>query len=163
MSYKKIGLYIFKVKVHSATAPGWVFYRAGRQILFCLLFLIDENCSVHPSVHSFICSFLSSVRPSIRLFVRSFIHIPAGLPSCGGDVVVYVKNLKQPNLPTPFYAFIVSISVLVTLSTVFHSINSPDSSPFSHSVLPVLPLPYWSFQLYLFMKVSFSPDITLSG
>ena len=32
--------------------------------------------------------------------------------------------------------------------TVFHSIKSPDNSPFSHSVLPVLSLPYWSFQLY---------------
>ena len=33
------------------------------------------------------------------------------------------------------------------LLTVFHSINSPDNSPFSHSVVSVLLLPYWSFQL----------------
>ena len=33
----------------------------------------------------------------------------------------------------------------MALSTVFHSINSPDNSPLSHSVLPVLFLPYWSF------------------
>ena len=31
------------------------------------------------------------------------------------------------------------------LSTVFCSINSSDNSPFSHSVLPVLSLPSWSF------------------
>ena len=37
----------------------------------------------------------------------------------------------------------------VALSTVFYSINSPDNSPFSHSVLPVSSLPYWSFQLYV--------------
>ena len=34
---------------------------------------------------------------------------------------------------------------LMAISTVFHSINSSDNSPFSHSVLPVLSLPYWSF------------------
>ena len=53
----------------------------------------------------------------------------------------------------------------MALSTVFLSINSPDNSPLSHSVLPVLFLPYWSFQLYnyLFMKVSFSPDIIHCG
>ena len=44
---------------------------------------------------------------------------------------------------------LVSISVFMALSTVFHSINPPDSSPFSDSLLPVLSLPYWSFQLYI--------------
>ena len=49
---------------------------------------------------------------------------------------------------------------LMTPSIVFHSINSPNNCPFSHSVLPVLSLPYWSFQLLcLFMKVSFSSDV----
>ena len=58
-----------------------------------------------------------------------------------------------------------SISVFMALSTVFHSINSPDNSPLFRSVLPVLFLPYWSFQLYisLFMKVSLIPDIILCG
>ena len=56
--------------------------------------------------------------------------------------------INQLNLPTPFY-YLVSISVFMTLSTVFLSINSPDNSPFSHSLLPVLSLPYWSFQLYI--------------
>ena len=48
-----------------------------------------------------------------------------------------------------FYSLLVCISVLMALSTVFHSINSLDNSPFSHSVLPVLSLPYWSLQLYV--------------
>ena len=51
-----------------------------------------------------------------------------------------------------FYLFnsvLVSISVFMALSTVFHSINSPDDSPFFDSVLPVLSLPYWSFQLFM--------------
>ena len=89
-----------------------------------------------------------------------------GSPSRGGDVIVYVKDINQPSLPTPFYPVLVSISVLMALSTVFHSINFPDNSSFSHSVLPVLSLPYGSFQLYLlylFMKVFFSPDVISRG
>ena len=84
-----------------------------------------------------------------------------GSPSRGGDVTFYAFDV---NLPTPFNSVLVSISVFMDLSTVFHSINSPDSFPFSHSVLPVLSLSYWSFQLHVsFMKVSFSPDIIRSG
>ena len=37
--------------------------------------------------------------------------------------------------PTPFYSVLVSISVFMALSTVFHSINSPDNSQFPNSVL----------------------------
>ena len=66
-----------------------------------------------------------------------------------GDVVAYVKDINQPSLPTPFCSVLVSVSVLMLLSTEFHSINSPYNSPFSHSVLLVLFLPYWSFQLYI--------------
>ena len=70
-------------------------------------------------------------------------RVPAGSPSRGGDVAVYVFDINQPSLPTPFsYSVLVSISVFMSLSTVFHSINSPDNSPLSHSVLLVLFLPY---------------------
>ena len=74
--------------------------------------------------------------------------VPAGSPSRGGDVAVNVFDINQPSLPTPFYSVLVPISVFIALSTVLHSLNSPDNSPLSHSVLPVLFLPYWSFQLY---------------
>ena len=60
------------------------------------------------------------------------------LATRGGDVVVSVKDINQPSLPTPFYSVLVSVSVFIALSTVFASINSPDNSPLSHSVLPVL-------------------------
>ena len=43
---------------------------------------------------------------------------------------------------------------LMTLSAVFHSLNSPNSSPLSHSVLPTLFLPYWSFRLYISLLTS---------
>ena len=90
--------------------------------------------------------------------------VPADSPSRGWDVTVYVSDMNQPSLPTPFYFVLVSISVFRALSTVFYSINSPHNSPLSLSVLSVLSLPYLSFQpLYLFMKISFSPDIIRSG
>ena len=77
-----------------------------------------------------------------------------GLPSRGGDVTVYVKDINLPSLPTTFYSVLVSIFVFMALSTVFHYIHSPDNSPFTHSVLAVFPLPYWSFQLYISLRKS---------
>ena len=81
-----------------------------------------------------------------------FLVVPMGTPSLGGDVAVYVFDINQPNLPIlffKFYSVLVSVSVFVALSSVFHSINSPDNSPLSCSVLLVLFLPNWSFQLYI--------------
>ena len=75
--------------------------------------------------------------------------IPSDSPSRGGNVAAYVFDIKQLSLPNPFYSVLVSVSVFMAISTVFHSINSPDNSLFSHSVLPVIYLPYWSFQLYV--------------
>ena len=83
------------------------------------------------------------------LGARYELCVPAGSPPRGGDVAVYVFDINQPSLSTPSYSFLVSVSVFMTLSTVFHSMNSPNNSPLSHSVLPVLVLPYWSFKLYI--------------
>ena len=38
---------------------------------------------------------------------------------------------------------------VMAVSPAFRSINPPDNSLLSHSVLPVLFLPYWSFQLHI--------------
>ena len=51
-----------------------------------------------------------------------------------------MSDINQPSLPISVYSVLVSISVFMALSTVFHSTNSPDNSPFSLSVLPVLSL-----------------------
>ena len=59
------------------------------------------------------------------------------------------KDISQPSLPTPFHSFLVSISVFMAVSTVFHSRNSLNNSSFGHSVLPVFSLPYWSFHFVL--------------
>ena len=64
--------------------------------------------------------------------------INAGLPSRSEDVAVYVFDINQPSLPTPFYFVPVSISVFMALSTVFHSTNSSDDSPLFFTVF------FWS-------------------
>ena len=72
-------------------------------------------------------------------------QFPTGSPSRGEDVAVYIFKTNQLSLSTPFYLVLVSVSIFMALSTVFCSINSPHNSPLSHSVLPVLSIPYWSF------------------
>ena len=111
----------------------------------------DTACVAHFTAHSMSLLIFtwddSRVLACIKLL--PFFLVPVGSPSRGGDVMVCVKEINQPSLPTPFHSVLVSISVSMALSTVFHFINSPDNFPFTHSVLVVLFLPYWSFQLYV--------------
>ena len=96
------------------------------------------------------------------VFAKAFC-VPAGSPSRGGDVTVYM-SMTQTNRACPlfFYSVHVSISVVMALSTVFHSIDSPDNSIFSlcYSGLDLCLIGPFH---YVFMKVSFSPDIIPSG
>ena len=73
----------------------------------------------------------------VQLLLLLLPLVPVGSLSRGEDVTVYVTDINQPSLPTPFDSVLVSISVFMALSTVFHSINSPNNSPLSHSVPPV--------------------------
>ena len=65
-----------------------------------------------------------------QFLLSSSLQVSAGSPSRGGDVAVDVFDTNQPSLPTLFYSVLVSISVFRALSTVFHFINSPDTSLF---------------------------------
>ena len=49
------------------------------------------------------------------------VWIPAGSPSRGGDVTVFVFDINQPSLPTPFYSVLVCISVLWSFQLYFIS------------------------------------------
>ena len=60
----------------------------------------------------------------------------------------FLSDINQLSLPTPLYSVLVSVSAFMVFSTAFHSINSPDNSLLFHSVLLVLFLSHWSFQLY---------------
>ena len=81
--------------------------------------------------------FISLVETFIETFQSSL--FPVDTTFCSPDL----------KLSTPIYSVFVSISVDMAVSPVFHFINSPDNSPLSHSVLPVLFLPCWSFQLHI--------------
>ena len=80
--------------------------------------------------------------------MASIFLVPAGSPSCGGDVTVYVLDIGQPSLPTPFILFLCLFLSLWHFQQYFIAFFFPDNSPLSHSVLPVLFPPYWSFQLH---------------
>ena len=75
------------------------------------------------------------------------VKVPSGSPSRGGDVTVCVYDINQPSLPTPFHSALVSVSVFMALSTVFHSEILPTILNFLALFFPVLFLPYWSCQL----------------
>ena len=78
--------------------------------------------------------------------------VPASSPLGCGNVVVFVKDNKPSELAHSFLkrkSVLVSVSVFVSLSTVFHAINSPDNFPLPHSVPLVFFLRYWFFQLYI--------------
>ena len=66
---------------------------------------------------------------------------------------------NQPS--TTFYSVLVSISVFIALSTIFHFINSPDNSPLSHCSSSLISALMVLSAIYLFMKVSFSPEVIL--
>ena len=87
--------------------------------------------------------------------------VPTGSPSRGGDVAVYAFDTNQHILPTPFYSVLVSVSVLMALSTIFHSINFPNNSPLSRCSFGLITALLVLSTIYLFMKVSLSPDLSL--
>ena len=61
----------------------------------------------------------------------------------------FLVSFEGIDTASTFLYSVVFIYVFMAFSTIFHSINSPDNSLYSHSVLPVLFLPYWSLQLYI--------------
>ena len=45
--------------------------------------------------------------------------VPTGSPSRDWDVALYVLDINQPSLPTPFYSVLVSVSVFMALQLYF--------------------------------------------
>ena len=80
--------------------------------------------------------------------------VPVGSASRGGDVAVYVSDISQPSLQTLLFYFVLyqfmSVSIFMAPFNCisFHKFSWQLAT--SHSVLPALFLPNWSFQLYLF-------------
>ena len=74
--------------------------------------------------------------PQHVLVVISF-TCPCGLTFTWWAYYSLCLRHKPTELQHSFYSVPVSVSVLMALSTVFHSINSPDNCLFSHTVLLV--------------------------
>ena len=130
----------YHVVILSLTVPGtlWDFYK---------LFINMINKNEPKERFKFFCLADTAKYPfAIWCLFPSFV-VPAGSPLCGRNVAVYVFDINQPSVPTPFNSVLVSLSVFKALSTIVHSVNSPNSFPLSHSALPVLVLPYWPIQL----------------
>ena len=83
----------------------------------------------------------------------SMTTVPAGSPSCGGDVTVYVRH-KPAELAHSFLFCSCVYFRLYGLLTIFHAINSPDNSPFSLSVLLALILRSFQLQISLWKSPS---------
>ena len=60
--------------------------------IHCHWYMLLLETTVHYTVH---CHWYSA----------ALTHVPAGSPSHGGDVMVYVTDINQPSLPTPFFFF----------------------------------------------------------
>ena len=86
--------------------------------------------------------------------------VPTGSPSCGGDVAVYVLDIKQPSLPTPFHSVLVSYDPFIY--TLFHKF-SRQLSAFSLCSSGLISALLVLSTVYLFMKVFFSSDVILCG
>ena len=83
------------------------------------------------------------------------LNVSSGSPSRGGDVAVYVFDINQPSLPTPFSSVVVSVSVFMALSTLFHFINFPPKLPAcSLSSFGLISALLVLSTIHLFMKVS---------
>ena len=79
-------------------------------------------------------------------------------PCPGGLTFSWFRHKLTELAHSSFYSVLVSVSVFVALSPVFHSIHSPDNYPLSHSVPLGLTSAYWSFQLYIsFRKFHSAP------
>ena len=74
----------------------------------------------------------------IVLLLLSIDPCPRGLTFTWWGCYGLCPRQKPTELTHSFYSVLVSVSVFMALSTVFHSINSPDNSPLSHAVLLVL-------------------------
>ena len=90
--------------------------------------------------------------------------VPAGSPSRGGDVTVYVRDINQPSFPPPF---LFCSCVCFCLYSPFNCISfhkfSQQLSAFSLCTSRLISALLVLSTIYLLMEVSLSPDIIPCG
>ena len=77
--------------------------------------------------------------------------VSAGSPSRGGNVMVYVLDINNRACRLFLFCSYVCFCLYGPFN-LFNCVNSPDISPLSHPVLPVLFLPHGSFQLCICLR-----------
>ena len=97
------------------------------------------TCKVRPSrnCHCYYSHERSLWQPTLHTFSSNdrsaCICHPRGLTFMWLGVLRFISSdIKQSSKPTPFVLFLLFISVFTALSTIFHSMNSPYYSLFSH-------------------------------
>ena len=98
--------------------------------------LVHNNCKTAAAVQVSVCLCLCvrdhsdlPVSPITSAYTYiphplGFQFIPVGSPLRGRDVVVYVKDINQLSLPTPFYSVLVSTSVYDPFNCIpFHKFS----------------------------------------
>ena len=111
----------FCVSVILISCVFWIFFqKAGSHLCFRLIVFFSYG-----TVKSFkgysLLSVLSELKCSEQRSTRAHYHLVGML-----QWVFFFFYINQLSMPTPFYSVLVFISALMILSTVFHSINSPD-------------------------------------
>ena len=92
------------------------------------------------------------------------VALPTGVPavslSSGGDIAAYAFYISQPSLPIPFNSVLVSVSVFrgPFNCILFHKFSG-QLSAFSLCSSGLISAVLVLSIIYLFMKVSLSPDI----
>ena len=128
---------------------------------FCVFFFLQRiNEASAATVTTTTTAATTEITP--HFWTRPMQQSPAGSPSRGGDVAVYVFDRNQPSFSTPFY------SVFVSTSLSYGPFSCISFLKFSRqlSAFPLCSSGLISALLvlsttYLFMKVSFSPDVIL--
>ena len=89
--------------------------------------------------------------------------VPAGSPSRGGDATVYVQDMNQPSLLTPFYTVLGLFLCFGPFNCISFHKFSQQLSIFSLCSSGLISTLSVLSTICLFKKVSFSPDMIPCG
>ena len=142
-------------------------------VLFCLVYCCNVLSGVYFLSSGLVMTCVDLVFTLTFLFVcvnrlSLVLRVPAGLPSCGGDVIVYVKDINQPSLATPlllFFLLLFCSCVHFCLYGPFNCISfhkfSWQLSAFSLCSSGLISAVLVLSTLYLVVEVFLGPDIIL--
>ena len=140
----------------------------GRDALVTFIWSLTKNIS--SQTRSFwdawakkLCTGRSVQLAELAWFTYYPYSCPSGLTFSWWECYGFCLRQKPVELAHSFYSVLVSISVFMALSPVFHSITSPENSPLPHCSSGLISALLVLSTIYIFMKVSLSPNIIFCG